>query len=57
MLTCGESTETVVEPMEKNEDNPTREFIKYVFTHPEDREKPEEEQRQLSYAEMRMRYG
>lgn len=32
-------------------------FVEHVFTHPEDREKSKEEQRQLSYAEMRMLYG
>ena len=32
-------------------------FVEHVFTHPEDREKPKEERRQISYAEMRMLYG
>ena len=32
-------------------------FVKHVFTNPEDRDKPKNEQRQLSYAEMRMLYG
>ena len=35
----------------------TQTFINHVFTNPEDREKPKSEQRQLSYAEMRMLYG
>ena len=32
-------------------------FVEHVFTKPEDLDKPKEEQRQLSYAEMRMLYG
>ena len=32
-------------------------FVEHVFTRPEDLDKPKEEQRQLSYAEMRMLYG
>jgi hypothetical protein len=32
-------------------------FVEHVFTNPEDREKPKGEQRQLSYAEMRMLFG
>jgi len=32
-------------------------FVKHVFTNPEDLNKPEKEQRQLTYAEMRMLYG
>ena len=34
-----------------------KEFMEHVFTHPEDHNKPKEEKRQLSYAEMRMLYG
>lgn len=34
-----------------------KEFVKHVFTNPEDLDKPKTEQRQLSYAEMRMLYG
>ena len=36
---------------------PANEFVKHVFTHPDDLNKPEEEKRTLSYAEMRMLYG
>jgi len=32
-------------------------FVEHVFTHPDDHDKPKEEKRQLSYAEMRMLYG
>ena len=32
-------------------------FVEHVFTNPEDHNKPKEEQRQLSYSEMRMLYG
>ena len=32
-------------------------FEKFVFTAPDDRDKPKDQQRQLSYAEMRMLYG
>lgn len=32
-------------------------FVEHVFTNPEDLDKPKNEQRQLSYAEMRMLYG
>jgi hypothetical protein len=32
-------------------------FVEHVFTNPEDNDKPKEEKRQLSYAEMRMLYG
>lgn len=34
-----------------------KKFVEHVFTHPEDHDKPKEEKRQLSYAEMRMLYG
>ena len=34
-----------------------KKFIEHVFTHPDDHNKPKEEKRQLSYAEMRMLYG
>lgn len=34
-----------------------KEFFEHVFTNPEDLAKPKDEQRQLSYAEMRMLYG
>jgi len=60
-------TESVVEPMKMNELNTKamnvldtkgdKAFIEHVFTHPEDHDKPKEEKRQLSYAEMRMLYG
>tara|TARA_B110000858_G_C17607300_1_gene382840 strand:+ start:410 stop:610 length:201 start_codon:yes stop_codon:yes gene_type:complete len=59
--------ETVVEPVKMNELNTKamnvldtkgdKAFIEHVFTHPEDHDKPKEEKRQLSYAEMRMLYG
>jgi len=32
-------------------------FVNHVFTKPEDHDKPKTEQRQLTYAEMRMLYG
>ena len=32
-------------------------FVEHAFTNPEDLDKPKEEQRKLSYAEMRMLYG
>jgi len=32
-------------------------FLEHVFTNPEDHNKPPEERRRLSYAEMRMLYG
>lgn len=35
----------------------SKEFVKHVFTHPDDHDKPEEKKRTLSYAEMRMLYG
>lgn len=60
-------TETVVEPVKMDELNKKamnvlntqgdKAFIEHVFTHPEDHDKPKEERRQLSYAEMRMLYG
>ena len=60
-------TETVVEPVKMNDLNKKamnilgtqgdNSFIEHVFTHPEDHDKPKEEKRQLSYAEMRMLYG
>lgn len=60
-------TETVVEPVKMDELNKKaanvlvtqgdQAFIEHVFTHPEDHDKPKEEKRQLSYAEMRMLYG
>ncbi len=34
-----------------------KKFVEHVFTHPEDHDKPKEEKRQLTYAEMRMLYG
>ncbi len=34
-----------------------KEFEKFVFTDPNDRDKPKDQQRQLSYAEMRALYG
>lgn len=51
-------TDNVVEPIKIDpETQSEKSFIEYVFTHPDDHEKPKEERRQLSYAEMRMRYG
>ena len=60
MLGC-KSSDDVVELNKKALDVLEKEgdkaFVEHVFTHPDDHDKPKEEKRQLSYAEMRMLYG
>jgi hypothetical protein len=56
-MTNDEVHELNVKAVETLETKGTKEFVKHVFTHPDDLNKPEGEKRELSYAEMRMLYG